>query len=1037
MNRLQKSTHCLPLMFFFFCLFFAGPDDAFTQEEYIFERMWPERQQPWFFYQPFDIASDNEGNVYVADSGNSRIHKLSANGEFLTSWGGFWSWWDTPETDGDGKFDWPSGIACDADGNIYITDSYNHRVQKFDANGKFVSKWGKKGIGNGEFDWPAGISADKSGHLYVFDTKNYRIQKFDLQGNFILAWGKEGSENSEFKEPPDLDPNEGKFAGIAVGTDGNIYAADRGNHRIQKFSPDGVYLHQWGQKGSVDGQFDQPSGIDTDSSGNVYVTDSYQHRIQVFSQDGNYIRQWGKLGYEYGNFRLPEGIAADFQGNIYVADTHSSRIQKFSGDYSFVTSWGTQSAKEGEFAQPHGLAADAQGNLYAVDRGNGRVQKFGATGNYISQFGMPGHEDGQLWEASGIAKDFSGNFYIADTNNFRIQKFDPNGNFLIKWGSKGTGDSQFTWPLAIAVSSDSHVYVSDYENHNIQKFDSNGAFVLQWGGYGTEEGKFNHPIGLAVDSLGYVYAADAANHRVQKFDPNGQFIRKWGHEGTEPEEFLWPEGISIDAENHVYVADKRNNRIQKFTSDGVYVTLFGEAGIDAGKLSGPSYLCVHGLGEEQKIYVSDTHNNRIQIFKPADPANPVKKSKAIIVAGGGPYPGNNLWNATQMCANFAYRALLYQGYDKDTVYYLSHDTDLDLDGNKVLDDVDADATNANLESAIRTWAADAQDLFVYMVDHGGNGTFRMREFQILKASNLDSWLDNLQAVIPGKVVMLYDACRSGSFLSQITPPTGKERVVAASSGPDQASVFAAGGTVSFSFVFWGHMFNGENFYTSYVRASQAMALSWSQTALIDANGNGTENETGDLNLAQTVKIGTETLFAGDMPSIQSVSPPQSLEGETTALLYAENVIDADGISHVWAVITPPDYSSGSSENPVSDLPVCDLLPVSDSRYEALCKGFTAMGTYSIAIYARDGLSVMGLPVQTEVIQAKGTVKGDIDGTDSLTSLADAVIALKVLAGADTSGLIRSDYAASKVDVNGDNAVGMEEAVYILRKVAGL
>ena len=91
-----------------------------------------------------------------------------------------------------------------------------------------------------------------------------------------------------------------------------------------------------------------------------------------------------------------------------------------------------------------------------------------------------------------------------------------------------------------------------------------------------------------------------------------------------------------------------------------------------------------------------------------------------------------------MCANYAYRALTYQGFTKSTIYYLSSDTDLDLDGNGKLDDVDADATNSNLEYAIKTWALDAEDLFIYMVDHGGNGTFRMSGTELLYATNLDA-----------------------------------------------------------------------------------------------------------------------------------------------------------------------------------------------------------------------------------------------------------------------------------------------------------
>ncbi|MGE0086443.1 MAG: 6-bladed beta-propeller [Desulfococcaceae bacterium] len=913
------------LVSFVSCVLFliSLPVSAFSQEEYVFERMWPALQQPWYFK-------------------------------------------------------WPRGVAVDRFGNVYVADTNNHRIQKFGMDGTFITKWGSKGAGAGQFNRPEGICADP---------------------------------------------------------DGNVYVADAANHRVQKFSPDGVFVTTWGSYGSGDGQFRYPNRITADQSGSVYVADYYTDRIQKFSPDGIFI------SVSYGSGELLFRSARDQSGNIYVADTYDQCINKFSPDGTFITKWGSEGYGKGQFVHPNGITADPSGNVFVADSYNNHIQKFGSDGTFIAKWGRYGSGDGQFRYPSGITIDPSGNLYVADTENHRIQKFGPDGTFITKWGSKGDGDGQFSYPRGISADPGGNIYVKDTANHRIQKFSTDGTFITKWGSKGDGDGQFSFPelslsadpSGITTDPGGNVYVADSGNDRIQKFGTNGNFIAKWGSTGSGDGQFSFPRGITSDLSGNVYVAERYNHRIQKFGTDGTFITKFGKFGSDPGMLNEPLQLYVNA---QRVVYISDNENNRIQVFKPLEP--PARKNKAIIVAGGGPYPGNNLWDATRMCANFAYRALTYQGYTKDTIYYISHDfSKLDLDSNGIMDDVDADAANASLEYAVKTWGADAQDLFIYMVDHGGAGTFVMREFQLLKASDLDAWLDSVQAVIPGKIVLLYDACRSGSFLSQITPPTGKERVVASSSGPDQASVFAAGGSVSFSFTFWGHMFNGESFYTSYVRASQAMALSWSQTALIDANGNGTENETEDINLAQTVKIGNETLFAGDIPRIEKVSPSQTLEGETSALLYAENVIDADGISHVWAVITPPDYSSGSSENPVSDLPVCDLLPVSDSRYEALCKGFTAEGTYNIAVYARDGLSVMGLPKQTEVIQAKGIVKGDIDGTDSLTTLADAVIALKVLADTDTSGLIRSDYAASKVDVNGDNAVGMEEAVYILRKVAGL
>jgi len=365
-----------------------------------------------------------------------------------------------------------------------------------------------------------------------------------------------------------------------------------------------------------------------------------------------------------------------------------------------------------------------------------------------------------------------------------------------------------------------------------------------------------------------------------------------------------------------------------------------------------------------KIYIADSKNHRIQVFKKVTlDTNP----KAIIVAGGGPFPGNNLWDATQMCANFAYRTLTYQGFTKETIYYLTSDTDLDLDNNGELDDVDGDATNSNLQDAITAWAADADSLVIYLVDHGGNGTFRMSGTETLSASDMDSWLDSLQETMPGKVIVIYDACESGSFLSSFTPPAEKERIVLTSTSPGESAYFVTQGSISFSNYFWTHIFNGVNLKDSFDLAKDAIGYTTDfQNPLLDANGNGVGNEPEDGTLVQDTYIGNGTVIHGDTPVIGSVSPDQTINGTNAALLYASGVTDNDGIAHVWAVIRPPDYNQGSTDNPVQELPSLDLMPVGADQYEATYTGFTIEGTYQIAIYARDRIGNTSIPQLTTV-----------------------------------------------------------------------
>ena len=246
--------------------------------------------------------------------------------------------------------------------------------------------------------------------------------------------------------------------------------------------------------------------------------------------------------------------------------------------------------------------------------------------------------------------------------------------------------------------------------------------------------------------------------------------------------------------------------------------------------------------------------------------------KAIVVAGSGPYEGNNLWDATKMTANYAYSTFVWGACEimmaapseispaassggHDLIYYLSAATDTDID-NDGYSDVNADATNANLEYAIKTWGRDAENLFIFLTGHGGNGVFRIGEFETLNATDLDQWLDALQETMPGNVIVLYDAPYAGSFLPALIPEAGKQRVVVASAGFDETAIFMADGALSFGFQFFVELINGSSFYEAYVRAKRSIELAYDQkqNPEIDANGNGIGNEQADQEIASSLHL---------------------------------------------------------------------------------------------------------------------------------------------------------------------------------------
>jgi DNA-binding beta-propeller fold protein YncE len=278
--------------------------------------VWKIEGQPDPLYRPSGITLDNQGNLYIFDTGNDRVMKYDHDGQFVTQWGG------TGRDDGQfyaAGFD--NGIAGDAQGDVYVTDIGNARVQKFDSAGKFLLKWEEQVTGAGLFWGLLAVAVDRQGNVYVVarDQNRTLILKYDRNGKFLLKWGEESFAPGQTFMP----------SAITIDNQDLVYLMDRSYGTIQIFDRSGRFIARWALK-CGDNQPVAPLGLTTDTSGNLYVTDYYSNRICKYDPNGQFLNAWGEKGTADGQFDKPNGIIVDVQNNVYVVDNRNDRILKFS-----------------------------------------------------------------------------------------------------------------------------------------------------------------------------------------------------------------------------------------------------------------------------------------------------------------------------------------------------------------------------------------------------------------------------------------------------------------------------------------------------------------------------------------------------------------------------------------------------------------------------------------------------------------------------------------------------------------------------------
>lgn len=274
------------------------------------------------FSRPRALAIGRDGGVYVADTGNHRIVRLGPDGAWRGAFGAF-SGNEGPAEPG--TFNEPWGVAVAPDGTVYVADTWNHRVQRFSADGRYLGGFGYFGQAEApEAFWgPRGLAVDSAGRLFVADTGNKRVVVFDRSGAFVGSFGGAGYEPGRLDEP----------VGVAVAPDGAIYVADTWNLRVQVFeeTEPGVFAHvrEWPIEGWYGQSLDNKPYLAIGPQARLCASDPEGYRVLCFDGQGQFLIGWGSFGAESTQFGLPSGVAFDAQGGLWVSDAGGHRLMHY------------------------------------------------------------------------------------------------------------------------------------------------------------------------------------------------------------------------------------------------------------------------------------------------------------------------------------------------------------------------------------------------------------------------------------------------------------------------------------------------------------------------------------------------------------------------------------------------------------------------------------------------------------------------------------------------------------------------------------
>lgn len=642
------------------------------------------------FSIPAGIARDTNGNLYLADSGNNTIRKITPDG-FVSTLAGLAGNSGTNDGTGAGaRFNSPYDVAVGGDGTVYVADANNHVIRAISPTGvvsTLAGLAGTPGKVNGagsaaRFNSPRGIVVDSSNNVYVADTSNDAIRKITPAGVVSTFAGTLGSPGTN-----DATGTSAGFnlpIGLTMDGAGNLYVADFSNKAIRKITTNAVVSTLAGAPGSTNlvdgtnGTFGGPFGITMIGTNELYVTDESAETIREVTLDGVVTTIAGTISQSgYTNavgtnalFNGPGGIVVDSQTNLFVCDSGNNNIREIAPDSAVTLFAGTPDGgpaanddgvgNAARFSFPAAVAVDSFTNVYVSDHGNNSIRKITPDGVVTTLAGLSGSA-GTNFDGTGTGARFnnpvgitvssSGNLFVADNGNYSIREVTPLGVVTTLAGSghfgtnNGIGtNASFNDPIGIAVDTNGNLFVGDSLNQVIREIAPDttvSTFAGTMGDTGTNNAigtnaNFNFPEGVAFDSADNLYVVDEANSAIRKIAPDATVTTYAGVPGTKGSAdgsastamFNSPAGVAVDVNGNVYVSDTDNDTIRKITPGGTVTTIAGSPGVTGnfdGTGSDAQFRFLEGMAVDAQgnVYVADANNNSIRKGSPAPPDVPV------------------------------------------------------------------------------------------------------------------------------------------------------------------------------------------------------------------------------------------------------------------------------------------------------------------------------------------------------------------------------------------------------------------------------